>query len=196
MALRGEIAVCFRVIDSIRPDGVNPLAQDKTPAESRMDVDFSFLLGSNRVCMNREKRMRRAIDLTTSILILVTITGLVTAGSTEKPPAMTSADSESVVRDLVVIDVSERPRLRETGLPVIWKGAAFFLAEWDADQRDLAREIGIPFETLAPDLEPGHALHLFELPDGTLPPEAWRGRILLERGRRIVVAMDSAEAAT
>ena len=134
--------------------------------------------------------MRPATALTAGFLIVVTITGLASASPEEKPPgakATTPVDSVSAARELVVIDVSERSRLRAAGLPVIWKGAAFFLAEWDAAQKDLARDGGVPFETLAADLEPGRGLHLFELPDGKETPEAWRGRVLLERGRRVVV---------
>jgi leucyl aminopeptidase len=97
--------------------------------------------------------------------------------------------------DLVVIDASERSRLERSRLPVIWKGARFFLAVWDGDDMGAAQRASIRFRVLVSDFDPDRRLQLFELPDDVAPPEAWRDRVLWRSGRSWVLEMDAEESA-
>jgi hypothetical protein len=134
------------------------------------------------------------LDATRTLVapILLTLAGIASASAMENPPSAESPTPAPITGDLVVVDVTERPELRKTGLPVIWKSAAFILAEWNDEQQRLAREAGIAFETLARDLDPLHTLYLVERPEA-VEAETLRGRVLLETGRSLVVERSPAE---
>jgi Zn-dependent M28 family amino/carboxypeptidase len=93
-------------------------------------------------------------------------------------------------RDLVVVDVSERGRLEIADLPVIWKGAAFFVGEWDADQLDTARKNAIAYETVLVDVDPAVPIYLIELRDEAPLPKDLQPHVLYRSGRKWLVALD------
>jgi len=97
-------------------------------------------------------------------------------------------------KDLVAIPQSAQTALVERGVPVTFKAAGFFLAEWSEGQQAGLRKQGIPFEMVLRDVRDDRTLFLFELDEGEKPPSAWT--VLYRSGRSVVVAMDDAEAQT
>jgi leucyl aminopeptidase len=96
--------------------------------------------------------------------------------------------------DLVLLEPSELDRLRASDLPVIWKGASFFLAEWNGLQQEAAREHGIRFELLRRGSDPAVPLYLFELPQEHRPAADWGERTLFRTGRKWVLEAPSEKA--
>jgi len=108
-------------------------------------------------------------------------------GTAAAVPAHESAIGTAPPVDLVLIEPSERGRLRAGELPVIWKGAGFFLAEWDGDQQEAARGLGIRFERLRRGSDPAVPLYLFELPGERRPADDWGERTLFRTDRKWVL---------
>ena len=93
-----------------------------------------------------------------------------------------------------MIDSAEQDRLIAHDVPVIWKGAGFYLAEWDLAQQQLAHGRSIKFQVIKAGIAADQELYLFELHDGDQPPLAWAQNTLYRKGVTIVVAMDPAAA--
>jgi leucyl aminopeptidase len=102
--------------------------------------------------------------------------------------------AEAVRPDLVLVDVSAQALLEEHEIPVMWKGASFFLARWDDDRQQAARDLGISYERLVTDFDATRQLYLFEISMGD-PPSEWQDRVVYEDGRKWVLELDAAEAA-
>ncbi len=99
----------------------------------------------------------------------------------------------STGRDLLVTDVSAQAALERAGLPVTWKGASFFLAEWDAAQQKVAAGLGIEASVLLDNSSEEQDLYLFELDDEATPKE-WEDHVLYRKGRDVVVVADESNA--
>ena len=57
-------------------------------------------------------------------------------------------------KDLVVVDHTQRPKLEASDLTAVFKGAGFFLGEWDASAQKAAKDAGIEFRVILPDVTP------------------------------------------
>jgi subtilisin-like proprotein convertase family protein/acetylornithine deacetylase/succinyl-diaminopimelate desuccinylase-like protein len=97
-------------------------------------------------------------------------------------------------RDLVVADHAQRPKLEALDLAMTFKGAGFFLGEWDASTQQRARDAGIEFRVILPDVKPTQQLYLFELHDESELPAEWTERALFRSGRKVVLEMSDDEA--
>jgi leucyl aminopeptidase len=131
-------------------------------------------------------RVHRAFLTTTLIVLLF---GPIV--STSAPLAIGGAE---LLRDLVVLDATESGRLAASDLPVIWKGAGFFLAEWDEAQQVEARKQEIQFRLLRKGIDPSQEIFLFELPLRDVPPAGWLERLLFRSGRKWIIEADPEEA--
>ncbi|MCP3979444.1 MAG: M20/M25/M40 family metallo-hydrolase [bacterium] len=119
-----------------------------------------------------------------SLLILLLFCGALfpdapVEAETAGPPAETTY--------LVVIDVSAQELLRRENVPVIWKSAGFFIAEWNERQLDWAAERSVSFEIVARDLDPQSELYLLGLEEDAEVPVEWLDRALFRKGRSLVV---------
>jgi len=106
----------------------------------------------------------------------------------------TSNPIEEEQRDLIVLDVSTQDLLVEHALPVTWKGADFFLAEWPAAVQQTALMLSIPFEVVAAGFDESRRAYVFELL-AEEPPAEWRDRALFHKGRKWVLELDAEQAA-
>jgi leucyl aminopeptidase len=97
-------------------------------------------------------------------------------------------------RDLIAIGVSAQDLLIEHGLPVVWKGADFFLAEWSLSVQQNAHRLEIPFEVLATDFGDTRTAYVFELLDDE-PPAEWHEHALFNIGRKWVLELPPDQAA-
>jgi len=107
------------------------------------------------------------------------------------PAAALAADSS---RDLVAIPQSAQQLLQAQGVPVTFKGSAFFLAEWSAADQVRMASLGVPFEVILRDVRDDTSLFLFELHEGEEPPSSWLDRILYRQRLNVIVTMEDAEA--
>ena len=101
-----------------------------------------------------------------------------------------SAEVSTDRRDLVIVDVSERNRLESADLPVIWKGAAFFVGEWDAGQLETSRKYAIAYETVLVDVDPATPIYLIEARDEAPLPKDLLPHVVFRSGRKWLVALD------
>lgn len=123
--------------------------------------------------------MRASRSLSVAVLLLFIV---LPASRAEEP------------RDLVVVEVAEREALAARNLPVIWRGASFYVAEWDGKTQEVAKGAGIAFTVIRENVKPEETFYLFEMHDGEEPPAAWAERILHRSGRKVVLAMEDEEA--
>ena len=100
-------------------------------------------------------------------LALLLTAGL--CGSFWAASPVSEGDTERV--DLVLVTHQERSALEQSDLPVIWKGASFFLAEWDDATQDLARRLAVPFEVVADAAGGIRGFYMVEARDDNPPPE-------------------------
>lgn len=121
-----------------------------------------------------------------SLLLTVCICGSLWAAS---PPV----ESDATRVDLVLVPHQERSSLETSELPVIWKGASFFLALWDGEQRGAATHAAIPFEVLATGFDESRSLQLVESHYDQAPPAKWSDRVLWHEGRNWILEMDQRE---
>ncbi len=105
-----------------------------------------------------------------------------------------AALAAEVPRDLVVIKQSAQEILVARDIPVTFKGASFFLAEWSAKEQAAMANLGIAFDVILQGVRDDQTLFLFELHEGDEPPSAWAGKILFRQGLNVVVLMDDPEA--
>lgn len=110
------------------------------------------------------------------------------------PETRASAAPTVGSRDLVVIDAGEQDRLIAHDMPVTFKGASFFLAEWDSAQQELARSRSIRFKVIQRRIGADQELFLFELHEDEQPPPEWTPHTLFRQGVKIIVAMDGPTA--
>jgi leucyl aminopeptidase len=102
--------------------------------------------------------------------------------------------SADAPKDLVVVDHTQRPKLEASDLTATFKGAGFFLGEWDAAAQRDAKDAGIEFKIILKDVKPSQQLYFFELHDFEEPPSEWSGRVLFRSGRKLVIEMSDEEA--
>lgn len=121
---------------------------------------------------------------------------LLSLAASDNPLAMPASPDLLERRDLVVLDAEQRPALAAAGLPVIFKGARFFLAEWTPEVQLAATGAGIPFETILPWIEPAQELYIFEFHDGEEVPPEWTARVLYRNGRSVIVPIDAGSVET
>src|SRR5262245_59185317 len=73
-------------------------------------------------------------------------------------------------KDLVVVDHTQRPKLEALDPAMTFKGAGFFLGEWDDAVQKQSMDAAIEFRVILPDVKPSQQIYLFELHDGASSP--------------------------
>ena len=132
-----------------------------------------------------------SVEWTLRIFVALLVTAGICCGSLWAATPAPDTDASRV--DLVLVTHLERGVLEGSDLPVIWKGASFFLALWDAEQQSAAAQATIPFEVLAKEFDASRKLQLIEAHYDQAPPEKWSGRVLWHEGRKWILEMDDRE---
>ena len=128
---------------------------------------------------------------TLRIFVALLVAAGICCGSLQAASPAPDTDDSRV--DLVLVTHLERGVLEGSDLPVIWKGASFFLALWDAEQQSAAAQATVPFEVLAKEFDASRKLQLIEAHHDQAPPEKWSGRVLWHEGRKWILEMDDRE---
>ncbi len=88
------------------------------------------------------------------------------------------------VRDkvIVVIDAVNEGMLRDNELPYIFRGADYFIAEWELEELEKAAALKVGVEVVMRGVRGEESLYIFEVSDLQRVPEEWKGKILYQRG--------------